>query len=69
MSTMSELIEAGYSRMRLPFWNALAYAVPRPDGPWADIYDVLNGVGGGDPAAVLIGECDKHNDWEPATGD
>ncbi|MDP9222686.1 MAG: hypothetical protein M3P18_02315 [Actinomycetota bacterium] len=65
MTTMSDLIEAGVQKMRLPFWNPHAYAVPRPVGPWADTYDMLAGIGSGDPVAVLIIECDLHDNWEP----
>ena len=61
---MSELIETGSTKMRLPFWNKHAYAVPRPEGPWADIFDVTAGVGGGDPIPRLIIECDQDDRWE-----
>lgn len=64
MATMSELISQGVTRMRLPSWNQHAYAEPRPAGPWADVYDVMAGIGGGDPVPVLIGECDRDSRWE-----
>jgi hypothetical protein len=61
---MSELIEAGCTRMRLPFWR-VAYAVPRPVGPWCDIYDVKAGIDTGEPMAVMIANCDSDDRWEP----
>lgn len=66
---MSELIEQGITKMRLPGWNEHAYAVPRPTGPWADVYDVMEGVGGGTPTCRLIGECDCYTTWEPVLGE
>lgn len=49
---------------RLPFWNEHAYAVfpARADGPWVEVFDVLHGVGNGDPVKVLITDCDR-DDW------
>jgi hypothetical protein len=66
--TMTALIEQGHARMRLPFWNEFAYAAPRETGPWADVYDVGAGIGGGAPVPVLIGMCDEDNRWEPCDG-
>jgi hypothetical protein len=67
VNTMTELISQGVMKMRLPMWNEHAYAVPRPEGPWADLYDVLHGVGGGEPVPVLIAMCDEDPRWEPVT--
>jgi hypothetical protein len=66
MSTMTELAARGVTKMRLLGWNEHAFAVPRPEGPWADIYDVLHGVGGGEPVPVLIMTCDEDSRWEQA---
>lgn len=49
MSTMTELISQGVEKMRLPAWNKHAFVVPRPEGPWADLYDAGAGIGGGEP--------------------
>lgn len=65
MATMTELYDQGVRKMRLPFWNKHAYAVPRPEGPWADVYDVGAGIGGGDPIPMLVGQCDQDDRWEP----
>jgi len=62
---MIELIDRGVTRMRLPFWNQHAYAEPNLIGPWAKIYDVTAGIGGGEPISMLIGECDLDTRWEP----
>lgn len=64
MATMSELIDQGVNKMRLPIWRT-AYAIPNEIGPWAKIYDVLAGIGEGEPIDMLIGQCDLHTDWEP----
>jgi hypothetical protein len=69
MATMSELASQGVTRMRLPMWGRHAYAQPHLTGPWADIYDVLHGVGGGKPVVMLITECDADDRWEPAEAD
>jgi hypothetical protein len=61
---MSDLIDSGCMKMRLPNW-AVGYAVPRPAGPLADVFDVLAGIGGGEPIPILIVECDRHTNWEP----
>jgi hypothetical protein len=66
MSTMTELCDRGIRKMRLPMWNEHAFAVPRPEGPWADIYDVGAGIGSGDPVPVLIAVCDEDTRWKPA---
>ncbi len=63
---MTQLIGRGVTRMRLPFWNEHAYAEPNETGPWAKVYDVGAGIGGGEPMSVLIGTCDDDNRWEPA---
>lgn len=65
---MSQLIDQGVQRMRQPHWQ-LGYAEPRETGPWADVYDVGAGIGGGQPLAVLIGQCDEHDNWEPMPTD
>ena len=52
--------------MRLPHWNRHAYVQPRAEGPWADLYDVGAGIGGGEPLAVLIAQCDQDDRWERA---
>lgn len=65
---MSDLIDAGVSKMRLPQW-AVGYAVPREAGPWVDIYDVNAGIGSGAPIAILIGVCDQDDRWEPFDGE
>lgn len=62
---MTELIDQGCARMRLPIWNPFAYAVPRRVGPWVDLYDLGQGIGGGMPMPLLIGFCDQDNRWEP----
>ena len=64
--TVTQLASQGVTRMRLPSWNEHAYLHPRPEGPWADLYDVLAGIGGGNPVPVLIAVCDEDNRWEPA---
>jgi len=63
MATVSDLIEQGVLRMRLPHWNATAYLEPRDIGPWADLYDV------GTQTPVLIGQCDLDDRWIPADVD
>jgi hypothetical protein len=65
VSTMTELISQEARRMRLPGWNDEAYAEPRLDGPWADLYDIGAGIGGGSPVTVLIVDCDMDSRWEP----
>ncbi len=72
MATIDELHAQGHTRLRLPWWNEHAYAEVYEDpatkalGPWVKVYDVLAGVGSGEPKAVAIWECDTHNEWEPA---
>lgn len=61
---MTELINEGVTKMRLPNWR-VAYAVPRSEGPWADVFDVEAGIGSGDPIPVLIGQCNGYHTWEP----
>ncbi len=68
MSTMTELADRGVGKMRLPMWNEHAFAVPRPEGPWADLYDAGAGIGGGEPVPVLIAMCDADSRWEPYRG-
>jgi hypothetical protein len=63
---MTELIEQGVTRMRLPFFNPWAYAEPRSEGPWADIYDSALGVTPGGPVPILIAQCDMYDTWQPA---
>jgi hypothetical protein len=63
---MTELAGQGVRRMRLPAWNEHAFAVPRAEGPWADLYDVGAGIGNGEPVPVLIAKCDEDPRWEAA---
>ena len=65
--TMTELYKTGVSRMRLPKWNQHAYVEIPDEGPWAKLFDVLAGIGGGEPIPVLIAECDLETGWEPAS--
>ena len=62
MATVTELLEQGVKRMRLPFWNDFAYIEPRAEGPWADIHDVDGSV-----TPFLIAECDRDNRWVEAS--
>ena len=68
MSTVSELLAQGHTRMRLPMW-ATAYAEQWGNGPWMHIYDICNGIYIGDPVAVLIIECDQDDRWEPVVAE
>jgi len=63
--TASELAATGVRKMRLPAWHA-AYLVPNETGPWAKLYDVNYGIGGGQPLDVLLIECDQDDRWLPA---
>lgn len=66
MNTASELSKQGTRKMRLPNWNEHAYLEVSEDGPWAKLFDVLAGIGGGEPIPMLIADCDRHKNWEPA---
>lgn len=63
----SELQQQGISKMRLPQWNPHAYLDVPSDGPWAQLFDVSAGIGGGRPIPMLLMDCDRHDDWEAAT--
>jgi hypothetical protein len=67
MSTASQLAEQGVEKMRLPNWNEHAYLKVWAEGPWCELYDVLAGIGGGQPIPILLIDADKHNNWEPVT--
>lgn len=64
MTSLDFLIEHGVTRMRLPRWNEHAYLQIRDGAVWADVYDVLTGIGGGDPIPMLVADCARHTDWE-----
>lgn len=72
MATIDDLHHQGHLRIRLPWWNKHAYAelyeVPSSGalGPWVRVYDVLHGIGGGEPIELGIWDADKHDEWVPA---
>lgn len=67
MSTLDELVDAGHDKVRLPFWNRFAYLQIREGAVWCDLYDVLAGIGGGEPVPLLVGvETGAYTTWEPA---
>jgi hypothetical protein len=67
MSTASQLAEQGIEKMRLPNWNEHAYLYVPSDGPWAKLYDVLAGIGGGQPIPILLIDADRHDNWVPVS--
>lgn len=66
--TIDELLSQGHTKIRLPRWNEHAYLTIREDGVWADLFDVLAGIGGGDPVPMLVAECAEHTDWVAVAG-
>jgi hypothetical protein len=64
MPDATELRARGIKKMRLPRWNEHAYLEVPDAGPWARLFDVGAGIGGGQPIPMLLVDCDRHHDWE-----
>lgn len=65
MSSLYALKDEGHEKVRLPRWNEHAYLDISGDGAWATLYDVLAGIGGGEPIPVSMADCAQHDTWEP----
>lgn len=68
MPSVNELYVAGFKRIKLPNWAVgFAHLVELENGNLSNyhfLYDVNNGLGGGEPIMVSLRELNLYNTWE-----